>query len=68
MLVSKRVEFPHDCQTSVKTWIRTSDTRYKIICSWCRKTMGTWNYTPESKIFPEDENAKFSLEQKKDLK
>jgi len=66
-LVSKRVEFPHDCASSTKTWVRTSNTQYKILCSWCRTVTGTWDYTPTNKIFPENDNAKFTTEQKKKM-
>jgi hypothetical protein len=63
------VDFPHSCSTS-RTWIRSSDTQFKIICSFCKKPYGFWNFTPaieQAKVYPEDINAKFSTEQKKKM-
>ena len=62
--------WPHSCKAS-RTWIRTSDTQYRIICSFCKATYGWWNFTfatESDKVYPQEENAKFTTEQKHDLR
>ena len=61
--------WPHDCKTSGKTWVRTSNTQFNILCSFCRKIRGQWNYSSidEIKVFPQEDNAKWTAEQKKKM-
>jgi hypothetical protein len=62
-------DFPH-AHGSARTWVRDGDTRYIIICSFCRSPLGCWDYTKisDKKAYPEDQNAKFSLKQKQSWK
>jgi len=71
--VSTKDDIPHDFphkHGATRTWIVDGDTRYKVICTFCRKLMGIWQYTKaeETKVYPEDIDAKYSTEQKKNWK
>jgi hypothetical protein len=62
--------WPHKCGAA-RSWVKNSETQLKVICSFCRKHIGTWNFIPateETKTYPADIDAKFSTEQKKNLK
>jgi hypothetical protein len=59
-------DWPHN-HGATRTWIKDGETKYVIICSFCRIPIGQWNYTKisEKKNYPENTNAKFSLKQRK---
>lgn len=60
--------WPHTCGSNT-TWIDEGK-KYKVICSFCRKTMGYWTYTSatEEKAYPQKKDSKFSTTNKQHWK